>query len=1160
MPQRRPPRSTARSPGSRREAVVLSKLTAPNPPVRSLARRGLMRAVLDRLDRPIVTVVAEAGFGKTTLLAETARAAARPVIWYSLARSDADLMVFARHLLQAFRLDQPRFGRDLARLLDEVRPGEAVAEAIGGVLSNELGAMRGPERILVLDDFHEVASSAPLIAMLDTVLRIPLPRLRLWIASREAPPLALDRLRAQGNVFEVDSELLAFGRDELSRLFEEVFHHPLDDADLDRVLDTTRGWPTAIQLVHQAMERRPGLPVAEVLAGLGDAPQEVGSYLSSEVLARLTPATQRLLERTVVLDRFDAELARDLSGIPHVGSHLTELARRGLLRSFGDAGSTTFGWHDLVRTAVRAQLIARDGEAAWRSLESDAASHLRARGELELALAHASRSGASTLLGPLVRELAPTLLEQSRPAALLDALQVLSNEDVETDAVLLLHRGDAYQSLGRWDDAAKDYQRTIELAQAGADRLTTCRALIGYGRVLNRRGAHEQALGSAERGLAAAHDLPVEVRARLLQTKAGAHFYLGQTAAAVSLLHAVRELLEGTPHHELAAATVHNMALARVSQGRYAEAAQDLRAALAAVKGVGSPRAGLYLANLSTVLVELGEMSEARSAAESAIESARRFSNPMQETMAYQALATVLAESGDLDGSMVALRRAEELNAGMRIELIAADLLELRGRIFSARGQFRRAVGFFARAVEVMAKRPEAPRLTAFRTQLGWCELRSGRAQAARELLLAAAPVATAGDNDDHRMRVHYWLAEALLATGDAAAAKPHLVRGLELVRERGYEYFLRRQASENPAPLLFALEQGIELEVCAAALADAGAAVERPLIEALASASPQVAEAIVAVLAEVGGAAALERLQGRSSKRRSLAGSISTARTRIQERLQRGRSVHADSVEATGPVRLHLFGIPSLEIAGRRVPASAWRTRRSFHVLIYLAMHPRGATRDELLEAFWPGRRMASGKRNFHPTLSYLRTVLPRGRVAPLMRDGETYRLDPDYGITCDLWEFEALADEARRVRGAERREHLSRAVALAERPLLEGLYEEWADRAQSSLRDRVERAWRELGALEVEANDHEAALRSFRRASELDAYRETTRVAIVQALIRTGNRAAALVEAERLRHQVRSELGVDVLPETHQALQEALALGADREEPSARRPAGRL
>lgn len=1157
-PAHGPRRPQPRDAGRLRPQVVRSKLTPPNLPPRLLPRPGLVRALIDHIDRPVVSIVADAGYGKTTLLAETLQSLRRPVIWYSLMASDADPMVFARHLIEAFQREVPRFGRDLERALEEARPGAGAAEMLGGVLSNELGAVRGPEHVLVLDDFHEIAGSQGIVSMLDVVLRHPPDRLRVWIASRTTPTLALDRLRARGEVFELDSTQLAFGREELGRLFAEVFSQPLTDPDLDALIATTHGWPTAIQLVHQAMERRPGTALAEVLAEVGDAPREVHAYLSSEVIARLSPEARHLLERTVALDRFDPDLARALSGARDVRGQIAELTHRGLLRSIGTAASQSFVWHDLVRQAVRATVVTRDGEDAWRSIEADAALALRARGELELAMIHAVRAGRVDLMVPMVRELAPALLAQSRPAALLDAMLPLPAEAFDDDPPLRVARADASQALGRWDAAATDYQTVIDRALAGVDRVTLGRALIGLARVLNRRGAHEQALGMAERGLAMARDLPIELRVRLLQTKAGAHFYLGQSATAVELLEEVRSLLQGTPHQDLMAPTIHNLALALVAQGRFDEAAQELRAAIAAVHA-GSPRAGLYLANLATVLTETGELSEARTAAESALEVARRFSNRMHETMAQQALAQVLALGGDVEAALPALKRAEELNAELRMELIAADLLALRGRIFSARGQYRRAVGFFQRAVEVTAKRPDAPRLTTFRAQLAWGELRSGRPQAARELLTGALPAADASEDEDQRMRVHYWLAETRLTMGEPADALRHLGIALPLAKARRYEHFLRGQARENPAPLVHALANGVEIEVCAGALADAGPAVETPVLALLDDAEPAVAEAVMSILGEVGGRAALDRLGSVSPRRKALAAAAAIARKRIEERLQRGRvAVEEADAGKAGPARLYLFGPPALEVDGRRVPGGAWRTRRSFHILVYLALHLRGAGRDELLEAFWPGRQMASGKRNFHPTLSYLRTVLPRHGVQALARDGESYRLDPEYPLSCDLWEFDALLDEARREKGEERRELLARALTLADRPLLEGVYEDWADEAQSKVRDRVEKAWLELGGLDLRAGRHEPALHAYRRAAELDAYRETTRVAIVQCLVKLGNRAAALVEVERLREQLRRELGVEPLPETEQALKEALGSREDGRKSSTR--AGRI
>src|SRR5205085_5786739 len=163
-------------------------------------------------------------------------------------------------------------------------------------------------------------------------------------------------------------------------------------------------------------------------------------------------------------------------------------------------------------------------------------------------------------------------------------------------------------------------------------------------------------------------------------------------------------------------------------------------------------------------------------------------------------------------------------------------------------------VEFLERAIEHLAERPDAPRLTGFKATLAWCELRAGRANVAREQLLALLPQANAGENDDHRMRVHYWLAEASLALRDTKAVATHLPRALALVRERGYRHFLEVQAREQPAPVLHALANGIEVDTCATALVEAGEAVEESVIEMTAKAPVAVAEAALAILGEVGG------------------------------------------------------------------------------------------------------------------------------------------------------------------------------------------------------------------------------------------------------------------------------------------------------------------
>jgi DNA-binding SARP family transcriptional activator len=211
--------------------------------------------------------------------------------------------------------------------------------------------------------------------------------------------------------------------------------------------------------------------------------------------------------------------------------------------------------------------------------------------------------------------------------------------------------------------------------------------------------------------------------------------------------------------------------------------------------------------------------------------------------------------------------------------------------------------------------------------------------------------------------------------------------------------------------------------------------------------------------------------------------------------------------------------------------------------MLVYLALHPRGANKDDLLERFWPGRQAAAGRRNFHPTLSYIRRVLPGDAEPPILREAEFYRLNPAYPLTCDAWDLERAIHEASGTRDPrERRTALTRAAVLATGTFLEGFYDDWADEIQARTRARVEKLLLELGGSCAHAGDFESALDHFRRAAELDEYREATRLAVVECQIRLGNRRAAVVEYEKLKALLRNELQVDPLPETQEAMDRLL------------------
>ena len=77
MTPRRPTASVARLES---ESLQPSKLGRPNLGPHILERPRLVQALVEHAHVPLVLVVADAGYGKTTLVASAARAIKRPVV------------------------------------------------------------------------------------------------------------------------------------------------------------------------------------------------------------------------------------------------------------------------------------------------------------------------------------------------------------------------------------------------------------------------------------------------------------------------------------------------------------------------------------------------------------------------------------------------------------------------------------------------------------------------------------------------------------------------------------------------------------------------------------------------------------------------------------------------------------------------------------------------------------------------------------------------------------------------------------------------------------------------------------------------------------------------------------------------------------------------
>ena len=102
--------------------------------------------------------------------------------------------------------------------------------------------------------------------------------------------------------------------------------------------------------------------------------------------------------------------------------------------------------------------------------------------------------------------------------------------------------------------------------------------------------------------------------------------------------------------------------------------------------------------------------------------------------------------------------------------------------------------------------------------------------------------------------------------------------------------------------------------------------------------------------------------------------------------------------IRALGPLEVLVDGEP--------IPATAWGSSRARELLLFLACHPRGVSKEQVGTAFWPEASAAQVRNTFHVTLHRLRKAL--GHPEWIAAGQDRYRLDRAVRVHFDAERFE--------------------------------------------------------------------------------------------------------------------------------------------------------
>lgn len=1057
--------------------ILRTKSIPPPRNARTLSRPRVSEILKQALEYRLTILQAEAGYGKSTALAEFS--AEHPsVIWYQVNNEDNDPLVFLLQLCHALQYTLPAVQNLPTAFLEtwDGTQGPLPWRAVLDQIINSLADASIPPTMLILDDAHLLTENGELPLILDHLIALAPVNFHILLAGRPTITLpTLTRWRAQGEVFLLDQSTLTFTKTEIGSLFSTRYGLELTSEELDSLLEYTEGWAIGLQLIWQSIRTQSPLTLEFPLRWQADSLEALFDMLMHEVFERQPADVREFLLVTSVLRDLTPDVCDALYPIGGSASMLAYLRRQDLF--VAETASGTLRYHHIFHNFLQQQ-----SDAATRTVwHHSAAAYFIAHKNPEEAIHHLIEAKAWDDIADLLEAYAATLLSTGRLDTLASYIDSLPSLSLHQHPTLMFTLGELARMHSRFDEAQGWYRQAEVIWRQRGQQDGIARALRGQARVyldtVNPSHA-EKLLEEAIRLSDGFEDREAQVR--LFELLAENKLNSGHVEEAERLRQRAEELhAEGPSNDQLWFRVL-------LRTGRLEEARRGLEE-LAETENrepVQTPRAHRETKLLLSLIYSFMGMS--KHAYQSALDGTRRgdeLKSPFVTAVGHMRQGHALnlvqfTDEDNLSRATSAFETTISLSKTLDVPRLSVEANWGLCRAYGYRGDLQRAQRHAQAAIDVAAEAGDEWIASLTRLSMGASLMLAARYEAAEVWLNRAIRGFEECSDSFGRSTARLWLAYGHFKQKKLDFVAQILPDVLSTCQQNEYYFLFTR-------PTLL------------------GAADERVFVPLLLHA----------------------RLNGWET------GYVSRLLDNLGLRDVRIHPGYRLRVQTLGGFRVWR--------GSEGIPANGWR-RESARQLFQLFLTYRHAPldRDQICEFLWPDAEQGIAYRNFKIALNTLYQALepdrdPGSESAFIFRDGTTYTLRPGADLKMDVEDFLILLKQA----GKTDAYLLQKAIDLYHGDYLpESLYEPWAAEERERLTSLFLESADRLAELLIERGDFADAIDLSQQVLARDKCWERAYRHLMLAYDRLGDRGQVGRTYQRCQQTLKDELDVQPSRETQE------------------------
>lgn len=1068
--------------------LVKTRLMPPRKGKFVLPRPRLTARLRQAEDYRLTIVQGGTGYGKSTVLSVLADTHI-PAVWYHLTGEDSDPLTFISHLLVGLDEILGGFSPIPIAQLEEWEQNRlpAAGTILVDSLVNEVAEKLDGPLFVILDDAHLLNGSNETCRLLNRFLAHAPSQLHMICATRyplKLPDLVMWRMYEE--LLEIEQQELAFTRDEIAELFAERYELTLEAAELESLYTQIEGWPIALPLIWQNLQKR----AKDVQTSLSDlaGSDSLFHYLTREVVNQQRPEIQQFLKQTAVLRMLDAGVCDQLRQADDSQTILDYLQSYGLFVVPLESGGLRY--HHLFRDVLTN--LNTPEEAA--RINAAAADIMLAHGDGEEAVAHLLDAEQYQRAAEVLTYLGRDLVNDGRLDTLFGWIGRLPEQMLTLYPILRVYLGHIARLHSQFDEALDHYRQAIAQLRQGDDSATLSYALYSQARVYldTINPAEADVLLEEARSLIAEDEMEEGLHVQIFDLLAENYLNRGEFEAARTLNDVAAEKGHAaTRNRELQARLL-------LRTGQLRDARQLLLNQLQAEKNqpVNRPRAHREpLLLLSLVHVFLGEPHAAEKASQQAMERGEQLNSHYITAVATSRLGLAYLIRRDSEGDELAKQAFDEaIDLSDRLMVPHLKLLALWGQCqmygFKGDTAYARTIG--NEAISIARKAGDRWIRAGVELFLGASHVLAGDSETALGWIQQAEETFKESGDRFGETCACLWRCLIWKQQNNQDRLEPDRYRLLDLVARNRYEFIFSQPSLYGPPE-------------------------PRTLI-------PFLLEA---------------RQAGQGSADEKMV-HASVVATKILEGLR------LDKLE-THPgyqLRVQMFGNFKVWRGNVEVKPGDWK-RQKARQLFQLLVNQAGnlVEREQIIDMLWPELDEDGGQRDFKIAYTTLTKVLEpnRDRKAPsayVTRDGTRYGLLNGADLRVDSFEFDrqiATGDRLYQTQPEVALTYYQEGLACYRGHYLQEYpYEEWAE----DERRRFQKIWlrtaERVGRILMLQGDWLGVANIARQVLTHDNCSEAAWRMMIQAEYQLGNRAQAIRTYHECEEKLASELGLSPDDET--------------------------